>query len=676
MLTVVARYSRRKQKLIGAFASCIALVLVQILTFSQPETRLLGLVVANGLMFVNTYYLRHTATATLHIGFVLGLIANLLWGYISDVDWLVIGSISLLSLDLFRHYLLGFGSIKRKIKQKYLKAADYWSLVLLSLELIVLSSAYFNFALNYSFSLSWQYLLSSLIITVAIVFHYGRQPSQIALYTGAWTIELFVTSLITLTGGKGLAIATANIILALLSLWWINYLSRSRLPDLYLIPPIYAIIGILWRLPYFTASTGLLTLGASLTAMGISNYRGRENKLLSYFALAGITLSIYELVIYQMLQAGGGNLADGLTMLALVSAAIAFTYRLLVWWRYRGDRDNISPQILGNLSLSEIILTAHLHWAIASILKIIAATIAIETQTSRLNWLSIAVSCLLAVYAISQGRNWGDRVGKDWWVYFGLVEFIATIVYSRLIITKLSVFDPWRVIFTCAIALIIYQIPWQNFGWRSTPWRHTAIVVPALVTLVIAETVSDLSLLATAIFYLRIAYHQRNLRWSYLSLAFINWAVMRVIWTQNLEFIWLAIVFSLSILYIAQFDPYFQSHKPQRHYLRLAASGFTCLVALLLYRETGVVPSVISIALVFVGLGLRIRAFLYVGTITFILTIIYQLIVLVFTYSFLKWIVGLVAGIISIIIAANFESKRGRITDRWQSYFDKLQEWQ
>ena len=100
-----------------------------------------------------------------------------------------------------------------------------------------------------------------------------------------------------------------------------------------------------------------------------------------------------------------------------------------------------------------------------------------------------------------------------------------------------------------------------------------------------------------------------------------------------------------------------------------------CLVALF-YQDTGVVPSVISAIAIFAGLGLRIRAFLFVGTITFILTIIYQLVILVFTYSFLKWIIGLIAGIVLISIAANFESKRDRLINQLQSYLDRLKDWQ
>ena len=244
-----------------------------------------------------------------------------------------------------------------------------------------------------------------------------------------------------------------------------------------------------------------------------------------------------------------------------------------------------------------------------------------------------------------------------------------------MIIDKLSIFDPWRVIFTCAIALIIYQIPWHNFGWRTTPWQRTALIIPALMTLVTAEEISYLSLLVTAIFYLRIAYYQKNIRWSYISLGFINWGVIRFIWQYNTEVIWFAAILSLSILYIAQFDPELKDNRKQRHRLRLIGSGILCLFALF-YQDIGIIPSVIAIIMILAGLGLRIRAFLFIGTTTFILTTIYQLVILIFTYSVLKWIIGLLIGTIAIAIAANFESKRNHFTSKLQSYTDKLQEWQ
>lgn len=692
-LTAIAKLTTSMdQRRLAVSLSCLGLFLAQILTITHPIPRLISLTIATALMFVNVYYLRRTAIARIHLGFILGLIVSLLWGLVTDWNWLIVGAIAILSLYQLRTFLtnvissprlsyisqrtakgiLGVGAEVNNFKmmQKYAQAADDWSIILIIGILSLISLAYLGFATNDT-SLTIpdiQIIATCILIAGAIIWRYGN--NTLALYGVAWIVELLIFGVILITDGTNLTLAIANIILGLLSLWLINY-SRERSPKLYQIPIIYALLGIFWRLTYFNAYTGWLTLGAAITGIGVSQH---SNKQTNYISVAGISLAIYELVAYQMSRSPGGNIADGFTILSLVAATIALIYRFVAWRKRKHHQQSIF-----NLSIDRIILIAHIHWAIGSILKIIAAGIAIESTNPRFTPLSIAVSFFLGAYAIVQGRDnqptETSHSSNDWWVYVGLVEIAATLTYSRLIIAKLSLFDPWRVIFTCAIALIIYQIPWQSFGWRSTPWQRTALVIPALMALVTAETISYISLVVTTIFYLRIAYHQRNLRWSYVSLGFINWIAMRLIWQYNGEFIWYAAIATFSLLYVAQFDPYLQHHRKQRHYLRLVASNILCIVALF-YQDTGIIPSAIALIMILTGLGLRIRAFLFVGTITFIVTIIYQLVILTFTYSFLKWIVGLIAGIISIAVAANFESKRDHITTHLQTYLAKLQQWQ
>ncbi|MEO1467275.1 MAG: hypothetical protein AAFR89_13855, partial [Cyanobacteria bacterium J06633_1] len=388
-----------------------------------------------------------------------------------------------------------------------------------------------------------------------------------------------------------------------------------------------------------------------------------------------ISWGTYELVIYQMQRGSGGSAADALTILSLVAAAIAFSYRLGAYIISSQGKSNR----LFNLSLNQVILIAHLHWAVSSILKIIAAGIAIETNTSRLSLVSIATSLCLGMYALIQAREGNNnqtenKKNHDWWVYVGLVEIAATLVYSRLIISRLSLFDPWRIVFTCAVALLIYQIPWQNFGWRSTPWQRAALVTPVLMALVTAEDISYFNLLLVGVFYLRIAYSQRNIRWSYVSLGLFNWLAIRLAISTNLGLMAIASIVGVSLLYIAQLDPYLQQQRQQRHYLRLLGSSLICTVAL--WEYPGWIPGAIAFGFIFLGLGLRIRAVLFTGTITLVITVLHQLIILIFTYSYLKWLVGLLAGIGSIAIAAGFENKRDQVSHRLKTYQGKLQNWQ
>jgi hypothetical protein len=203
--------------------------------------------------------------------------------------------------------------------------------------------------------------------------------------------------------------------------------------------------------------------------------------------------------------------------------------------------------------------------------------------------------------------------------------------------------------------------------------------MPAVTALLTASTVSYFSLLVVAVFYARIAIGQRNLRWSYVSLWFIDWGLTKFLVEYNFtDIIWYVLIIGLSLLYIAQFDPVLMTanQRKNRHYLRVFASGIICLTALLFHQDTGLIPSLISLVTIFAGLGVRIRAFLFVGTITFVLTVFYQLVILVFNYSFLKWVIGLFAGIILISIAANFERRKVQIMTVLQNWFEQLREWQ
>ena len=698
MLTWIAKNTRSLNlRRAATTLSCMTLILAQVLVLPTLLTRSIGLSIAIILMLVNAFYLRRTWVIGIHLGFGLTLLVSLLGNFISNANWLIVAAIAILGLYQFRKYLkqvldtprfdyisqrtahgiLGVGRETRNFKliNKYIQAADYWAIALIVVAVSILSIIYGNLADLDSYV---PYLITTGLVSIAVVWRYQTQPNNLVIYTIVWLVELFVIGIASFLGGDDFSFAITNIVLGLLAWGFIQRVAKNNSAwaklNLTYIPVIYAALGIFWRLSVYNLYTGLITLGAAFVLLNTQLKNRQLNLIANYLGFIGISLGIYEIVIYQMQQSSGGSVADGLTILSLVAAAIAFSYRLGAWWCRQRQH-----QTIFNLSLSKVILVAHIHWAISSILKIIAASIAIEATTPRLTPLSIATSFCLGAYAVIQGKDrpsetTADKT-NDWWIYVGLVEIAATLVYSRLIIDRLSFFDPWRIIFTCAIALLIYQIPWQNFGWQATPWQRAAAIAPALMTLVTAEDISYLSLFATAAFYLRIAYYQKNLRWSYLSLGFINWGIIRLVWQFNTEFIWLAGIVSLSILYIAQFDPYFIARRQQRHRLRLVGCSVICIVALG-YQESGILPGAVSFSLIILGLGLRIRALLFSGTITLIFTVLYQLINLVLAYSVLKWVVGLLAGIFSIIVAAGFEKKRNSLKSKFSIYTNKLQDWQ
>ncbi|MEL7408825.1 MAG: hypothetical protein AAFN00_18055, partial [Cyanobacteria bacterium J06558_2] len=700
MLTLIAKSSRSLQRRrLTTNISCITLVAAQLLTIGGSEARIITFAFASGLMFANVFNYRRLITVLTHLGFVIGFFASLFLAVVPPESLeighcLLFASVMIISLYRLRAYLLerlntpkfnyisqrnaqgilgvGFETTNFKLINKYLTAIDYWAIALMIIAIGMMSLIYGRLG---DFNVTFEYLLTAVTLGGAIFWRYQQQPNNYTAFTLAWLGELGLVGLLSAWGGSGFVFATANIMLGLVTLGFVSSLKEKTSwaeLDLAYIPLLYAGCAIFWRLGSINAYTGLIVLATAFILLNTQLSNSPLQKLTNYGGVVSLSLGIYELVGYRVLVAATFNYSDRLTILAFVTIAIALSYRLAAY--FITFSPEASAKTLFNLHHRQVILIAHLHWAVGSTLKIMAAGIAIEGSATDLTIISIATSCCIAGYALIQGRDHQEDEQQDWWVYVGLVELMATLVYSRLLFSKLSLLDPWRVIFTCAVALIIYQIPWQNLGWRITPWRRTALILPAMMALVTLEDISLISLAVTALFYLRIAYAQSQIRWSYVSLWCVNWLIIRLVWQYQGDFFWTAGIISLSILYLAQVDPVFQLRRQARHYLRLLGSSILCLAALL-YQPL-ITPGIVSFSLIFLGLGLRIRAFLFTGTITLILTALHQLMILVLTYSFLKWVVGLLAGIGSIAIAAGFERYRKRVVKRLDNYRSNLQHWQ
>ncbi|MGB3692597.1 MAG: hypothetical protein WBG70_03070 [Spirulinaceae cyanobacterium] len=659
-LTFIADTTQPPRQTQAASFSVASLILVQLLTFWQPETRIISLGFAVGLMYLNARYLSSFLAVIIHLGFILTFIATILWQFTtSPPTWLLASGIATII------FWLGQGFLQQRqgnLAAIYAKAADSWGIFLWGLNLSLLTVHSLTIYAPIS-TPRWQYPTVAALMLIAITGRYWQQAKDINIYSLIWAVEILMAEIILLNNGSALHLAIANIILAPLTLAATAPLSKSS-PSLPVAasPLIYALIGTCLRLPYFNAYTGFLTLGAALTGIGVS-HRRQGWKYIAYLSLAGISLAWYELVIYQLSQAPAGNPADGYTILAIVAVVIAFCYRFLAWWGQN------KPHIF-NLEVKEIQTTANIHWFIGTFLMVIGASYSVNSPPN-LKIAAVGVSLSLVGYALEQGRN-ASNIAKTW-VYGGLIELGATALSIRVLWPQLHIFDNWMVFIACLVAALLYELPWGSWGWPTQPWLHSAFALPLLTIIPNLLQVSYGSLLCAAAFYGWIAKRQQNLSWTYLSLILVDWGIARWLTTQQLnDPLWYATVIGLSILYIAQFN----RQKTQRHHLRLIGTSLIAVVAVVFHQETGLIPGIMGLTVTLLGLGLKIRAFLWVGTITFLITVSYQLIILALTYSFLKWIFGIIVGIILIAVAANFEQRREQAFSLWQNWSTRFEEWQ
>jgi hypothetical protein len=653
-----------------------------LLTVGRSDWRSILLIVSVGLMFPLVRRLHQVSAAAIHIGFGLGLGVNLLAGSIFPTYWLVVGALT----------CSGLWFISRKRPRIYALASDRWAIGIAGLGLSIgsVNYAYNNLswligtstlaelsslktslsagATQWVQSIDFTTLVATGILAGAMAARSRWRDASIRrnwiwVWGLTWTIQLALSALIHLLSGNTLVLATANVILAF-ALWVWN--ERQSVPTSKLLPVLLAGWGLLLRLPFFNAYTGLLTIAVGV--VGVLASRKFSHKSIGYGGMLLITLGCYELITHYILQAPpGGSLADAVTVYGFVTAVLALSYRSGVWWRSRRGRDR-----WWDFPLSSLKNVAHTHWAVASVWKVAAATVPVVTIVPQLTLLHLFISVLLGGYALIQAR---DREGGDWWIYLGLAELMGVGIYARSIFRGLGVVDEGLILIACTIGLLLLLAPWRQWGWHDRPWRTVAIVLPLSRVVFEWNTISLLNLVVLAVFYAGVARRQRQFAWAYLSLLFINWAGVNLLLQYHLTSpLWYATLIGLSILVAVQWDPYWQSSKQNRHYGRILGSGTIAVTALVWHQPW--LPIGIGLAIAILGLVFRVRAWLYVGTTAFLLTNVYQLLVLITEYPITKWAIGLLAGVLIITLAANFERRKEQIERALQHWLDRLQEWE
>ncbi|MEH2289496.1 DUF2157 domain-containing protein [Nostoc sp.] len=680
-LTGVANATIIERRLTSRYLSVLAVIIAQLVTLQLPGIRLIGLAVGAGLMFANTRYLRNQVSAVITEGFVLNFIVVLLWTGVPGLPrltvagWFVTGAIATLSLWLARTVLNRRGN---ELAVIYAAASDKWAIALCAFELLSLT---LHLVLIYQgFTTSgFLFLIATAITLAAIVYRSWRSPTNWAFYGIGWCLELLIAQVLGLEERSIIRIAIANIALGLITQlvgeWWRRRHQLEKFPSsLHILPLIYGAFSVLLRLNTFTEWTGLYSLGVALIIIGVGRRR-KSFKPLLYLGIIGVSISAYELLFYQMSQASGGALGDGLIAMSALGASIMYAYRIL------------SPRLVSYLRLTpqELKRIAHIHWVWSSCL--LMAAIITPIGINRL--LGLGTGVFLIRYAIFQGRNsrtspsfFGGITIAEMWVYLGLLEVAGMRIYWRE--TAVGRFwagplVPWNGAIACIVAYFLYILPWENWGWSKRPWQQAAYITPLIILWETRLQTYPITLIIAAGFYIFLAKVGENIRFTYISVALIDWALYR--WFDSLRLtdtLWYVTLIGLSLLYIAQVDIQLKlpEYKTSRHLLRVLGSGLICGWAILFHQNTAWIPGIFSLIAIFAGLALRVRAFLYIGTATFLITTIYQSVIFSLQYSFLKWVVGLLVGILLIYIAANFETRRAQITSLIRSAIDEFQSWE
>ncbi|NET47636.1 MAG: hypothetical protein F6K09_02700 [Merismopedia sp. SIO2A8] len=557
--------------------------------------------------------------------------------------------------------------------------------------------------------------IATALITAAILYRVLRQLTQLGLWGLAWGVGLFVAAVIPQVGGDVISLSVALLALGLVSQlagdWSTRHTQHPYVLSWHLIPLSYGLLGWLFSQSVWTATTGLHTIAFALIGIGIGR-RSSWFKPLTTLAIGGVSFAIYQLVIYQMQQASGGQIGDGLMILSSLGIGLAIAYAL-------------APKVLQHyvqLTQWEIQGVAHVHWGLANGLLWLGLT---TIPRSPMGYgIGTLVLVGLAAYALGFGRtalhngcqssvsessvaqnsfSSSELSGQpvqpqrstaitsalrrisrnDCWTLLGILEGLGAIAHG------LYHFSPNQMLllqWAGAIAVILavgcYGLPWDRWGWSLNPWRWVAIILPGSVLLLTATLTVIPCVLINGAFYAWLAYRTGRIRISYISVVCISWALLWFFniqqWTQML---WISLDVGGAILYIVQVDPELRSpsSKNTRHILRTLAASLVCFTSIYQSQDTpwvGVLTIVFSAGLILVGIGLRTRAYLYVGTGTLLFESLRYTQKFIGQHPFQIWAVAFVLGSLLIWIAATFEARRQQVRTLLNYWRTELASWE
>jgi hypothetical protein len=669
-LTTLLFFSQFRWVQAGTGLGIVSIIAVQFLTFDSAVPRLVGLALGLVLMTLNTARSPYLFTAALSVGFGLTFGYAIGWEVLPNefYAWLSLSVGLLWSTIILRH---GFSFQRWGFSLPFQRALDGWAIALTtwsSLPLAIMGFVATRKEAHLMEPQVWDgiYLLLSALIAIALLYRQWQAPAQRWLVAIAWTTEvLLLCSLKYYWQLPFYTVAIATLALGFLSVLlgevWVRRTGQPYRWSYNLIPLGYGSLGWLLGHTSWTATTGLFTLALAMIGLGVGR-RLPTLQPISILSILGLSLGSFELLLYPLLKAQGGQPGDGLVVLGALALGLAVLYRL-------GDRWGT---LILNLPPKTFTILGHIHWGGATLLALLA--LANLSPTGELLWGGELL--LLGGYALWQGRQ------QSPWIYVGLIQVLMALGQTLYTHFPSGQVLPGAGAIASITALILYSLPWQRWGWVKEPFTNVAIALPIAVGLLSFSQLNTTSLLLMGGFYGWIAFVTQITRLSYIGLPAVNWAALKLLEELNLTSpIWSVGLVGLSLLFIAQIDPELQpaNRREIRHLLRCFAVGLVSVTAL--YESdtqlwSGVLTVGLGLGLVLLGLLLRVRAFLYIGTLTFVFKVLRLIWLFVAHESQTLWILAFIPGVLIIWIAMTFEARRSQVTALLQYWVTALEEWQ
>lgn len=359
---------------------------------------------------------------------------------------------------------------------------------------------------------------------------------------------------------------------------------------------------------------------------------------------------------------------DRLACFALLSIAIGWFMQAL----------QVPIRKAFRLSQEDTKMLPDFHWTVAACIVSIVILFSFVSPLSVFGlWQLAGCLGLMSAYGFLRGRLHPN------WLYGAVISFCIAleVVLSRFLPDV--VLQVWGVAIATAVAFGLAVLPWRQLGWSLIgPIRNCAIALPGVVLILTAWMVNLPGLLLAGGFYAWLAINAQRFAFNYVSILLGIWASFRLIHFWNLtDPLWYVSILAAATVVIAESEPGLQgrSQRQNRHSMRCLAIGFMALTALVQAESSwalGLLTIMLGLLLVVVGLAMRTRAYLYVGTLLFIVQVLKQLFVFITAYSMLLWALGITVGLLLIWVAATFESRRSSTIALMQYWSAELDRWE
>ena len=395
---------------------------------------------------------------------------------------------------------------------------------------------------------------------------------------------------------------------------------------------------------------------------------------------------------------------------------------LLLAWRL----DRTGPGSRAILAAAGILVAAFALWKLSGVLRSDGSTS--KRRFARLSWasdiipirLALAVeraalaTALLAAIAVLAASLRADLL-FDWEKAAGVAVLMAVAVFSVLLLPRwrrewlaylaqaliLAAYVDFRMCYRWPIAAdaaVLTLLGYIDLGLAelldrrnqvifARPARFTSLVLPVLPLLQLAwkggaNDVWLFHLLTAATFY-TVACAQ--LRWKspgYAAAVFYN-AALWVLWTMfgwklsdHFQFFMVPVGFS-TILFA-------EAHRGELG--RSTVNSIRSAGLLIIYASLAVpiwqfasfgawlVLLLASLVGVFLGIGLRLQTFLWLGLATFVLDVIYEMGRVSLDHAMAKWAIMLAMGLCLVLFVALNEKKQ--IVETMRFYFDQSRQWE